>query len=366
MQQMKILLLPRYTPVGASSRYRSYIYLPYLRSLGHEVTVAPFATDLYLQRLYDGKPLAVGDLAASYARRAWALVRAGGYDLIWLEAEAFPWMPAWVDELLLGGRIPYVVDYDDAIFHRYDIHRWAIVRVVFGKKIDQVMAKAALVIAGNKYLASRARNAGASHVEIIPTVVDLSRYPAAPVKKAGPFTIGWVGSMSTAKYLKSIHGPLRTVCAGGEARLVVVGAVPPGLEGVSVMAGPWSEEQELEDMKTFDLGVMPLVDSPWERGKCGHKLIKYMAYFLPVVASPVGVNSEIVDHGVNGFLVRTDQEWVDALEALRKDPFLRSRMGAAGRAKAESLYSLQVMARKLAALLATAAARAYRLGDTDR
>lgn len=351
---VKILLLTRYTSAGASSRYRSYCFLPYLRSLGHDVTVSPFMSDRYLERLYSGKSVDRLDLAASMKRRFDALRTSGTFDLLWIEGEAFPWLPSAVEDLFLNGRTPYVVDYDDAIFHRYDQHRSALVRGILSRKIDRVMRNAAAVIAGNEYIAARAERAGAKKIEILPTVVDLSQYPASPPSREGDFTIGWVGSMSTAKYLAEVEGPLRTMNEKGRVRLIAVGAQPPSMDGIRFETGPWSEEQEMAEMKKFTVGIMPLVDSPWERGKCGHKLVKYMGCFLPVIASPVGVNREIVEHGVNGFLASSDGEWITALQTLRDDPALRAKMGEAGRKKVERDYSLTAVAPRLARVLGSA------------
>jgi len=348
---MKILLLTRYTPAGASSRYRSYCFLPYLRSLGHEITVAPFMSDRYLERLYGRESLDRRDLVASLVRRLRALLHAGAFDIVWVEAEAFPWFPSSVEDMFLAGRTKFVVDYDDAIFHRYDQHRSLLVRALLGKKIDNIMRKAAVVIAGNTYLAERAERAGARKVEVLPTVVDLSQYPSSPPERGNEAVIGWVGSMSTAKYLAEIEGPLRTMQQDRHARLIAVGAQPPSMDGIRFETGPWSEAQEMAEMEKFSIGIMPLVDSPWERGKCGHKLIKYMGCYLPVVASPVGINREIVEHGVNGFLASGDREWITALQALSDDPALRSRMGVEGRKKVEREYSLTVAAPRIAEIL---------------
>ena len=125
-------------------------------------------------------------------------------------------------------------------------------------------------------------------------------------------------------------------------RLVVIGGKAPCIKNVDVIELPWNEDDEVNEINNFDIGVMPLPDSPWERGKCGFKLIQYMACGLPVIASPIGVNSEIVEHGVNGFLVETVEEWESSLRTLMGDPELRHRMGQAGRVKIERQYSLQV------------------------
>ena len=349
---MKILFLTRYTEAGSSSRYRSYLYLPYLRQQGHEITVAPLLSNLYIERLYARQSKPIIDIARSFVRRAINLLQSNHYDLIWLEGEAFPWMPYWIESFLFTSNMPYVVDYDDALFHRYDLHSLRVVRMMLGKKIDKVMSHAALVVVGNTYLAQRAYDAGAKRVEVVPTVVDVDRYPCTGQPNNQLFIIGWVGSLSTTRYLIDIENVLQEVCQNGIARLVTVGIRNVALTNVDYkVIQPWSEDVEIEEMKKFDVGIMPLVDSPWERGKCGHKLIKYMTMCRPVIASPVGVNTEIVDHGDNGFLVTTTKEWIDALTMLQNDFALREKMGRAGRKKIEQKYSLQVTAPKLTALL---------------
>jgi len=355
MKQKRILLLSRYSRLGASSRIRSYQYLPYLEVHGFRVTVAPLFDDNYLKSLYAGKGSALGSILGGYFRRVCYLINIRRYDLIWIEKELFPFLPAWGEVLVSYMSIPYVVDYDDAIFHRYDLHPNKMVRFLLGRKIDQVMQRAALVIVGNSYLAERARQAGAKRVELLPSVVDLSRYPLTPQSRNPIFTIGWIGSPVTASYLNTVRPALAEVCKGGKGRVVLVGAGPIDLHNVPVEIRPWSEETEVADIHSFDVGIMPLPDEPWERGKCGYKLIQYMACGKPVVASPVGVNNQIVEDGINGFRASTTAEWIRALSALRDDPSLRERMGIAGRKKVEMQYCIQVTAPRLASLLRSVA-----------
>ena len=348
---VKILLLSRYDNLGASSRYRSYQYLPHLRSCGFEIDVAPLLSNAYLQRLYSADRIPVADVVASYVRRKLLLLKKRSYDLIWIEYEAFPWVPAWMELILLSSRVPFVLDYDDAIFHRYDRHSSGLVRSFLGRKIDRVMSQATLVVAGNEYLASRAREAGARRVEILPTVIDLEKYPLNGANRSEMFTIGWIGTPKTVHYLNEIREALQVVCKERTARLVTIGATGFSLPDVPGENKPWSDATEVQEIQKFDVGVMPLVDGPWERGKCGHKLIQYMGCGKPVVASPVGVNSSIVDEGKTGLLASTTEEWVKALNALKQDEGLRLEMGRKGRAKVESRYSLQVTAPLMAALL---------------
>jgi hypothetical protein len=161
---VKVLLLSRYGQLGASSRLRMYQYLPYLEEMGIEVTIAPLLDDRYLDNLYGGGKRSVARLAGRYLKRVAALLQAGAADLVWIEKELFPLLPAWGEQLLCLFGKPCLVDYDDAVFHNYDLSRNQVVRVLLGKKIDAVMAQASLVTVGNDYLAERAAGAGAGRI----------------------------------------------------------------------------------------------------------------------------------------------------------------------------------------------------------
>lgn len=347
---MRLLLLSRYGRLGASSRLRSYQYLPYLEAKGMEITLAPLLGDDYVTGLYRGL-IPWASVVKSYWTRWHWLRRAADFDGVWVENELLPWVPAGLE---LGGfpsGMPLIADYDDAVFHRYDRHRWSIVRTVLGRKIDAVMQRADLVIAGNDYLADRARQAGAQRVEILPTVVDTERYQTRPSPESPVITIGWMGSPATAHYLHRLAPVLRTLFATRNIRWVAVGANPAQLETLPFTVWQWTEASEVADIQQFDIGIMPLPDEPFERGKCGYKLIQYMACGKPVVASPVGVNSVIVRHGVEGFMASSTEQWIESLQTLVDDAALRQQMGQAGRARVEAEYALQVTAPKLEFLL---------------
>lgn len=344
---MKVLLLSRYGPLGASSRVRFLQYLPYFRSKGVEVTVKPLLSDDYLRALYNGGSR-WREVIKGYTGRILALLGARRFDVVIIEKELFPFMPAIAERFLRLIGVPYVVDYDDALFHRYDCHSNIWIRLLLGKKIDAVMCQANTVIAGNNYLAERAHRAGAKNVEIIPTVVDAERY--LPKPKAGFETpiVGWIGTPQTSRYLKPLLPVFEAIKNEMAVRFVAVGADPQYFEGTPVEVWPWAEDSEVESVQQFDVGIMPLVDSPWERGKCGYKLIQYMACGVPVIASPVGVNSEIVEEGVNGAFATETEEWETALrEMLSAGPEIRAKMGNAGRGRVEQWYSVQAQAPRL-------------------
>jgi glycosyltransferase involved in cell wall biosynthesis len=229
---------------------------------------------------------------------------------------------------------------------------------MLGDRIDTVMRRADVVTAGNAYLAARAEAAGCPRVERLPTVVDSLRYvPREPGKEGRAVVLGWIGSPATAHYLHALAPVVERLQLRHEIRAVAVGARVDQVAGTPFQAVAWSEAQESALLAGFDIGIMPLPDAPWERGKCGYKLIQYMACAVPVVASPVGVNREIVQPGVNGELAEGADAWEAALSRLIADPELRQRMGSEGRRRVEDWYSLQAQAPRLVTLLQEAARR---------
>jgi hypothetical protein len=352
--RLSVLALTRYPRQGASSRLRFLAFLPGLAASGIDVTVSPFFDERYLPALYAGRRPSPWRLFASYARRLGVLLGARHFDAVWIEKEALPWLPLAVEGALLGD-VPYVVDFDDAWFLRYRMHGKRLARALLADKLERLTARARAALVGNDVLAAWARSAGAGHVVELPTAVDLARYqPAAPHPK-GPLRIGWIGSPSSAaEYLRPLAPMLAEVTAAGWATLTVVGAEAARC-GVEAACVPWSEDGEIEELGRFDVGIMPLTDTPWSRGKCAYKLIQYMAVGIPVIASPVGMNRQVVRHGVNGFLAETADDWKAALRTLADDPELRRRMGEAGRRIVAEEFTLEVILPRLTAVLRAAA-----------
>ncbi len=347
---MRVLALTRYASLGASSRLRILQYRNRLAEDGIELVEAPFFNDDYIRAMYRGNR-DILSVAAAFSRRVKTLIGQRAPDAIWLEKEALPWIPWFVEKAFLPQSVPLIVDYDDAVFHRYDSHDFSAVRFMYGRKIDAIMARADIVVVGNRYLADRAKKAGAKDVEIIPTVVNHQRYLEAMESAGGQVRIGWIGSPNTAKYLNFVAPVFRQLASSSPIEFHAIGARQDQLPDQNMKAVPWSEASEVAELGQLMVGIMPLPDEPWERGKCGYKLIQYMACGLPVVASPVGVNSEIVLHGKTGFLARTESEWMDALKRLICNRPLRNSMGAAGRALVESKYSVDVQLPRLETLL---------------
>lgn len=353
---MRLLALPRYDRLGASSRLRLLDFLPGLAAAGLETRVSPFFDDAYLQRQYAGRAPTPAAIAGFYARRLAALAGRRRHDLLWIEKEALPYLPLAVESAALSG-VPYVLDFDDAWHERYETHPSPAVRRLLAGKLARLAGRAAAVLVGNEHLAGWARSAGASRIVKLPTPVDLAHYPDRPPPSDG-FRLGWIGTPSSAVHLALVAEPLRRLAAEGPLTLVTVGASPVSLPGVPEEFHPWSSEAEGALLAGIHAGIMPLEDTPFTRGKSGYKLIQYMAAGRAAVASPVGENRLIVRPGETGLLADTPGAWLAALRRLRDDPALCLRMGRAGRAEAAAAYDLAVLAPRLAEVLRTAAAGA--------
>jgi glycosyltransferase involved in cell wall biosynthesis len=356
---LRVLALARTGLRGPSTRYRIAQYRGELAQLGVEVELAPLFDEGWF-RILEARPapwralLKAGYSLARLGARVAQARRAhrGGHDLVLIEQQLFPYLPWALERLLWPRSTPVLLEFDDAIWLTF-AHR---------RKLAAACARADTVLAGNAFLADFARR-GARRVAVIPTTIDLSRYPPAPPPPAAgrPLRLGWIGLRYNLAYLSPLAGPLRRLAAQGVALelRVISSAAPAGPEwqGLPVVHRPWSEAGEVAEMQACDAGLMPLPDDDWARGKCGLKLLQFMAAGRPVVASPVGVNSELVRDGENGLLAAGEAGWEDALRRLAADPDLRARLGAAGRRTVESGYSLSGWAGRLAETYRLAASR---------
>lgn len=249
------------------------------------------------------------------------------------------------------GRLVY--DFDDAMPYR-DPWRGSPESSARAQRFHRTCVAADAVIAGNEVLADLARTCRSRAVFTAPTPVDVDRYGPAPAPAAdgAPIHLGWIGSRSTLPYLKIVAEPLRRVLAARPgSRLIVVADAAPELAGVPVELVPWSEAVEGDALRRMGVGIMPLSDDPWSRGKCAFKILQYMATGLPAVASPVGANAVAVLPGRTGFLATSEEEWERHLGALLDDGPLRARMGAAARQAACARWSAAVLGPPLAHFL---------------
>jgi len=350
---MKILYLTKYSRNGASSRLRSYQYFPILAANGHSVTVSPFFDEEYLSNLYSGKKIARLKFLKFYLNRFLTLFSIYEYNKIVIEKELFPYFFSWFEKILHWFKVKYIVDFDDAIFnHNYDYNRSKLMSFFFKNKIKNVMKYSGCVVAGNSYLAEKARESGARKIVILPTVINIDVYKVKDNYDNSKIIIGWIGSPSTFKYVVNIKSVLLKLLDLYHVELHIVGANQDLGLGSKVKYLKWTEDSEVALISNFDIGIMPLENTPWELGKCAYKLIQYMGCGLPVVASAVGMNKEVVDENINGFLVETEEQCFEKLSLLIENSILRKEFGNKGRIKIESDYDIQKKHNVLLSILA--------------
>ena len=367
---IRVLALSPIPEEGAGCRFRIAHYIPYLESDGFEVTLKTLFTTEFFRFVY--KPGHLARKSAVFARLAlkhlWALHEVPNYDVVFIYRELLPVGPALIEWLLSMPRCPPIVfDFDDAIFlpSVSEANR-LIAALKTPSKVATIVRRSREVVVGNDYLGAYARQFNPA-VTIIPTSVDITKFhPSPDVRPARPEpVVGWIGSPTTASFLMGLAPVLRRVSAQQPFVLKVSGSGDPvAMPGVKVENAEWRLSGEVDLFRDCDIGVYPLVDDAWAKGKCGFKAIEFMACGVPVVAASVGVNREIIEDGVNGFLATTDNEWVEKLGRLIADPPLRARFAVAGRRTIEERYSLHVNAPKLADVLRRAAGGDAARGDS--
>ncbi|WP_310391065.1 glycosyltransferase family 4 protein [Hymenobacter sp.] len=345
---MRILFLVPYPPGRApSQRFRFEQYLPALTAQGHYYRLAPFISVATWTILYQpGHAItkAMGILGG-FGRRLGLLFTVPGYDFIFIHREAAPVGPPlfeWFIAKVLGKKIIY--DFDDAIWlaNTSEANKIA-AGVKWHHKVADICRWAYKNSCGNAYLADYARQFNPRAL-INPTTIDTVhlhnrvRDQAAP----GRLVIGWTGTHSTLKYLEQVVPVLAKLEEEGlDFEFRVISNQPPALPLRSLVFLPWRKDTEIADLLGFHVGLMPLENDLWAKGKCAFKALQYMALGIPALVSPVGMNTEVVQHGQNGFVCATPAEWEASLRQLLADAGLRQRLGVAARATIEQRYSVR-------------------------
>jgi len=268
------------------------------------------------------------------AARRKLLASAAGYDATILQRKLLDPPDA---RLLAQSAKRVLFDVDDAVMYDHPGAGWLARRRAW-RRFLATARNVDHVVAGNEHLAQMFRRHGAS-ASVLPTVVDVDRYPVKAHGPAPTVTLAWIGSQSTLPYLAQIMPALSK--AGRMRLLVVADATLPSVAGVEVELVPWSIQAESTALARADIGIAPTPLDRWTAGKCGFKIVQYMAAGLPTIASPVGANSELVVENETGLLPRRAEDWPAAVAKLAQDADLRARMGAAARARAVNEYSLQ-------------------------
>jgi glycosyltransferase involved in cell wall biosynthesis len=342
---IRLLVLSPIPELGAGCRFRIAQFIPYLEAHGFDVTLRTlFTTDFFRLVYRPGRYVRKAVSFSALTLRHFASLRdASQFDVVFIYREVLPIGPPLAERLLTARARPAVVfDFDDAIYLPSVSEANRLIGALkMPRKVETIVRRSRHVIAGNEHLASYARRFNPA-VTMIPTCVDTSRFVPAPTSaRRDPPVVGWIGSPTTAPYLRSLAPVLERTAACHPFVFRASGTGEPfQLDRVHVDNQEWSLDREVELFNTCDVGVYPLADDEWARGKCGFKAIQFMACGVPVVASPVGVNRDIIQDGVNGFLASNEREWTEKLGRLLSDAALRRRFAEAGRATIEARYSL--------------------------
>lgn len=353
---MNVLFVSQYSPVAASSRTRVFQYLPILKAQGIATHVETVIPDTLLAAL--SRPGLVSRLAY-YARSFFRTLvvalrvcaRAGRYDAIVIQKVLFP---GFLTRFLRRHRDKVVFDFDDAIFTIQDPEANWLQRLQARRRaanLPRALSCAGHAIVENDYTRAYADRYCQS-VTIITGPIDTERYHPKSDEGRSGLLLGWIGSPTTTQYLEVIRPALERLGRHRDGlTLRLIGAGPFGIDAVRVEHVAWALDTEVEALGVCDIGLMPLPGNPWTEGKGGYKILQYSALGLPVVASPVGINQELVLDGETGFLVEETDDWVSKLDRLLDDGCLRRRLGDAGRSYVEERYSLSSAGRQFTSLL---------------
>ena len=351
-----LALVPYPADRAPGQRYRIEQWAPLLRRAGVQVTLSPFLSRRGMDLLYEPGHVAAKaqEVLRGYLKRLADVLLPGSADVIFVYREAALLGPAWIEQVL-GLRRPLVFDFDDAIYLADTSQANAWSRWLKSvTKIETICRVARHVTVGNEFLAGYAKD-WARQVTVIPSTIDTDVYQIQPRTQNRVPVIGWTGSVTTVPYLMAVAPALRRLREKREFELRVIGA-KVDIEGLAVRCLPWRAETEPDDLRALDVGLMPLLDDEWSRGKCGMKALQYMALGIPPVVSPVGVNTTIVRDGVNGFYACTEKEWIDRIALLLEDEPLRRSLGQEARRTVEESYSARAHAPRVARILTEAAA----------
>lgn len=329
-----------------SQRFRFEQFLPFLEANGWEWELSALLDEADDKAFYrSGNFLdKLHIVRKSFARRKQDVRRSREFDAIFIQREAFMTGTTQFEKGFRKAGCRIIFDFDDAIWlpnvsegnRRFN---W----LKRPSKTAEIIRYADQVIAGNNFLADYARRYH-QNVTIIPTTID-TRYHARtrPVRKEGPLCIGWTGSHTTIKHFEQAVPVLKELKTrfGDRVTFKVIGDPAYQCPELGIVGWPWKPDTEISDLEDLDIGIMPLPDDDWSKGKCGLKGLQYMALEIPPVMSAVGVNTEIVQNGVNGFLPGNEREWIDQLSALIQDSGLRIAVGKRARDTVEKRYSLE-------------------------
>lgn len=351
----KILTITPYPSSSADTRYRIMQFIPFLKRNGYEIKVRPFMNEALFKIYYkEGNTLKKYwlTMVRLVLRIIDVFILAKNFDVIFIHKECFPFGPPLFELYLKRINKKIIYDMDDAFWAHPPQFKQIGRSFRDSQKIQKILKISNSVLAGNEYLKKFSLSFN-KNVEFFPTVLDTNIYLPRVAPNKGFIEIGWIGRWSSQDYLFNLSAVFKTLSSRyGHLKFKFIGTNPDFfIDGIPMKNVNWALENEISSMYSFHIGIMPLPNDEYSLGKCGFKLLQYMALGIPSVASPVGVNAEIIQDGYNGFLALSNDEWITKLSLLIEDNLLREKIGRQGRKTVETKYSLQIYETKLLSLL---------------
>lgn len=344
MKQKKLLILCPYPEDCApSQRLKFEQYYDFFRKNGYTLEISPFVSKKFWDIIYQpgNLHLKLWFTLSGYIRRCRDIFRAHRYDAVYVHLWVTPFGLPLFERLLFQRTRHVLYDIDDLVYLKANksAANGFIAALKGRKKPILLMKKSRHVITCTPHLDQFVRQYNEHTTDISSTINTETYQPSKP--QNAPPVIGWSGSHSTSRYVHLLKDVLNEVAAEIPFKLKIIGDASFQMDGVTTEAIPWKEESEVEELNTFDIGIYPLPDEEWVLGKSGLKALQYMALEIPTVATAIGANFRVIEHGVSGFLVSGDTEWKEQLLRLLKDPSLREKTGQAARQRVERYYSVK-------------------------
>jgi len=346
--KLKLLFLVPYPTEGQSNRFRVEQYLPYLETKGICYSLRPFVSSKFYQILYqpDRFLLKAYFFIKCFLRRIFDLFGLFKYDLVFIHREAFPLGPPFFEILISKFlKIPLIYDFDDSIFlPQTSKANQTVSFLKCPEKVSKIIKLSQHVIVGNGFLKEYAIGFN-NNITVIPTPLDTEKYKSFISPEKNGIVVGWIGSHSTAEYLlelKDVFQKLKKENSSIIIRLIGAEKYEEQLPGTDCRT--WKLEEEINELNSFDIGLMPMPDNHWTKGKCAFKLLLYMSLGIPAICSPIGMNKEVIQEGKNGFFASSTEEWFEKIQLLIKNPGLRKKIGLEGRKTVEEKYSVTLWA----------------------
>lgn len=344
MKNKIAFIVPYPKGIAPSQRFRFEQYLTFLQEDQYVFSVFPFLTDKDYNLIYQPGNFLLKSIGIfiAFFKRCLLMFQLKQYSIVFIHREASPIGPPifeWIIAKILKKNIIY--DFDDAIWlnNTSDTNQF-ISRIKRHSKVASICRWSSMITCGNHFLMDFAKQHN-SNVVYMPTTIDTQiTHNQIKQHKDGDVTIGWTGTHSTIKYLYAIEDVLFKLQQDLNFKFIVISDQKPLFKKLKITFISWNKEEEIVDLLNLDIGIMPLIDNEWANGKCGFKALQYMALEIPCIISPVGVNTAIIEHGVNGYLANNKDEWKDYLTKMIHSKELRTQFGKAGKETVLNSYSV--------------------------